>query len=128
MPAQGGEQEAAGTRKARVRQARSLAEPRRPARSVTPLGSHGLCCLDSSTALSLLPLVQTSAPSLQPQLQLQASLIRASGSGSRLKCCCPPTAITTPTTQSRSLPTTMPVLLLVGVQARKRASSTSLLC
>lgn len=78
VPAQGGDKEAAGTsvpkhRKAQVKQASSLPEPCRPDRSVTLLGSHWLCGLDSSTALPLLPLAQTSAPSLDPQLQLQAS-------------------------------------------------------
>lgn len=77
MPAQGQDKEAGGTsvpkhRKAQVRQASSLSEPRRPVRLVTLLSSRRLCCLDSTTALSLLPLAQTSAPSLHPQLQLQA--------------------------------------------------------
>lgn len=77
VPAQGQDKEAGGTsvpkhRKAQVRQASSLSEPRRPVRLVTLLSSRRLCCLDSTTALSLLPLAQTSAPSLHPQLQLQA--------------------------------------------------------
>lgn len=81
MPAQGGDKDAAETnspkhRKTRVRLASSLPEPQWPDRLVTHLGSHQLCSLDSSTALSLLPLAQTSAPSHHPQLQFQA-LFRA---------------------------------------------------
>lgn len=82
MPAQGGDKDAAGTsapkhKKASVRQASSLPEPQYlTVTTLTHLGSHQLCSLHSSTALSLLPLAQTSVPSCPPQLQLQA-LFRA---------------------------------------------------
>lgn len=80
MPAQGGDKDAAGTsapkhKKASVRKASSLPEPRRSGRLITHLSSQ-LCSLHCSTALSLLPMAQTSVPSCHPQLHLQA-LFRA---------------------------------------------------
>jgi len=77
VPTQGGDKEAAETSvpkhwTVQVRHVSSLPEPCRPDRLVMLLGPHRLCCLDSSTALSLLPSAQTFALLLQPQLQLQA--------------------------------------------------------